>query len=470
LSVNLSEDQLVKVWQRQLLDRTKLVTEDGRLLEIVYPGRSNDDPGPDFRDAVICLDSLACGDIEVHVRSSDWKAHQHHRDSVYNRVILHVVARHNTRTSTTRQDGQEVPVLTLSDCLPREDCLDEQGLPEYNMSCARVTARLGVPAVTEFLEQAGEARFLGKANGFRTSLFEVGGEQLLYEGIMGALGYSRNKLPFLRLAHRLPLEALESLTRGEMSDEECLVHLQARLFGTAGLLSLLRCDSSMSREWVSRLESTWLASGISQSMSLDDWKLFKVRPNNSPVRRLAAMGYILVRCRKSGLFEGVAKAVKEIPSGDYRRLESIFVVGGNREGQSHYSLNHCGTLLGGERAGDIIINVLLPFVFAWSQSTGQVELNEKSFALYRDYPGSGGNCVERHMMAQLGLNSRLVNSARRKQGLMHIYDTLCIRGRCNACQLSQLETGDHVHIQAVCPSRLEMKIAAGGNHCGIIGT
>ncbi len=159
MSVNLSEDQLGKVWQRQLLDRTKLVTEDGRLLEIVYPGRRNDDPGPDFRDAVICLDSLACGDIEVHVRSSDWKAHQHHRDSVYNRVILHVVARHNTRISTTRQDGQEVPVLTLKNCQPREDCLDEQGLPEYNMPCARVTARLGVPAVTEFLSRRGKRGF-----------------------------------------------------------------------------------------------------------------------------------------------------------------------------------------------------------------------------------------------------------------------------------------------------------------------
>jgi hypothetical protein len=75
-----------------------------------------------------------------------------------------------------------------------------------------------------------------------------------------------------------------------------------------------------------------------------------------------------------------------------------------------------------------------------------VELSEKSFALYHDYPRSGGNCVERHMTAQLGLNSQLVNSARRQQGLIHIYNTLCIRGRCDVCQLSQLKTGNHVHI------------------------
>jgi hypothetical protein len=324
---------------------------------------------PDFRDAVIRLDSLVCGDIEVHVRSSDWKTHQHHKDSVYNRVILNVVAWHDARTSTTRQDGQEVPVLTLNkNCLPREDCVDESSLPEQNIPCAHVTARLGVTAVTELLEQAGEERFLGKVSGFRTSLVQVDRGQLLYQGIMGALGYSRNKRPFLQLAYRLPLEALELLTRGETSDEECFAHLQARLFGTAGLLSLLQWESNMSREWVSRLGSIWLASDIGEVMSPDDWQLFKVRPNNSPLRRLAAMSCLLVRYRESGLLDGVVKAVSEIPLSDYRRLESVFVVSGDDDGagQYHYGFNRCRTLLGRERAGDIIINVLLPFVFAWS--------------------------------------------------------------------------------------------------------
>ena len=69
-----------------------MVTEEGERLKIIYPGRVNDDHGADFRDAVIATSQgLIKGDIEVHVSSSDWQAHQHHRDPVYNRVVLHVV-------------------------------------------------------------------------------------------------------------------------------------------------------------------------------------------------------------------------------------------------------------------------------------------------------------------------------------------------------------------------------------------
>ena len=89
---NPPESLIVKIWQRLLLNGTDLTTERGKPLKIVYPGRVNDDRGADFRDAVIATSQgLIRGDIEVHVSSSAWQAHQHHQDPVYNRVILHVV-------------------------------------------------------------------------------------------------------------------------------------------------------------------------------------------------------------------------------------------------------------------------------------------------------------------------------------------------------------------------------------------
>ena len=87
-----SERQIIKIWQHQLLDGTKLTTEGGEPIKIIYPGRINDDRGADFRDAVIATSGeLIKGDIEVHVKSSGWRAHRHHQDSAYNQVILHVV-------------------------------------------------------------------------------------------------------------------------------------------------------------------------------------------------------------------------------------------------------------------------------------------------------------------------------------------------------------------------------------------
>jgi len=90
--VKVPESLVVKIWQRLLLDGTELTTEEGESVKIIYPGRSNDDQGADFRDAVLTISGrLAIGDIEVHTKSSDWQAHRHQANPVYNRVILHVV-------------------------------------------------------------------------------------------------------------------------------------------------------------------------------------------------------------------------------------------------------------------------------------------------------------------------------------------------------------------------------------------
>ena len=110
---NLPESQVVKIWQHLLL-RAELVTENGEPIKIIYPGRVNDDRGADFRDAVIATRrGLARGDIEVHVKSSNWQAHRHHHDPVYDRVVLHVVMRDDSKGAITLQNVQGVPILAL---------------------------------------------------------------------------------------------------------------------------------------------------------------------------------------------------------------------------------------------------------------------------------------------------------------------------------------------------------------------
>ena len=100
-----------------------------------------------------------------------------------------------------------------------------------------------------FLDRAGDERFLAKAAEFRADLAQADSGQLLYCGIMGALGYSRNKVPYLELADRLPLATMESVVSGTASNKECITRLQALLIGTAGLLPSQRGDSSGQDRW-----------------------------------------------------------------------------------------------------------------------------------------------------------------------------------------------------------------------------
>ena len=88
----LSEKDVVAAWQSRIRSGVALTTEQGEPVEIVYPGRRNDGWGADFQDAVIATGGrLKKGDIEVHVKSSDWRLHRHHLNPDYSRVVLHVV-------------------------------------------------------------------------------------------------------------------------------------------------------------------------------------------------------------------------------------------------------------------------------------------------------------------------------------------------------------------------------------------
>ncbi len=420
----LTEKQVVQVWQYQLLDKTGLTTEDGIPLEIIYPGRPNDDRGADFRDAVLSANrNLRHGDVEIHVRSSDWHSHGHDRDATYNRVILHVVMRHNRSGNTVLENGLQVPVLALEKYLHPAS----PGSPCGKSDPAKVIL---------FLDKAGDTRFRAKADKFSDRLRQTDAAQVLYEGIMEALGYAKNKAPFLELARRVPVDAMESITKSPLRDQEAAARIQSLLLSAAGEIS--------------------------------GWNTYKIRPCNSPTRRIMAMSRLLARYRKQGILEELTGKVMLVQNRrdnkGFKTLENAFIVStGSRNGNSF-------TLLGPERAADIIVNVLLPFCLAFGRKAKLPGLTRQARKLYRDYPGQTPNSIVNHMTRQLGLSRKDVNTARRQQGLLQIYKENCIQGRCGECPSSQLKAGVNIQVQTVSFAGRKAVVTASRNHGRIIGT
>jgi hypothetical protein len=436
------------MWQ-QLMDRAELTTADGEPIRIIYSGRKNDDRGADFRDAVIATDrGIIKGDIEVHVKTSHWQAHRHYQDPAYNRVILQVVLWHDTEAATSLHNGKTVPTLALDRYLGGAT-EHWTGLIPSSMPCRRPVKGLATDTLAKLLDRGGEERFWAKATEFHAELSQTEANQCLYQGIMEALGYAKNKPPMLKLARRVPLHRLQSITGDGISEQECLARLQALLLGTAGLLPSQRRDRHRehdSETWVDQLEGLWAASGYTQAMSEDEWHLFKVRPNNFPLRRIAAMSYLILRYRQRGIVAEVIDMINQTPvSQGYLRLEKGFRVTADGYWASHFdfnlkSRNNNPTLLGRWRAADIAVNVLLPLAHAWGKANSQPEVERKAVDFYCHYPRLATNTVEKHMINQLRLNSGQVNSARRQQGLIHIYNTLCCQGKCNDCPLNHSQS------------------------------
>jgi len=440
MKAGISEKLVAHIWQHQLI--TNLVTDAGDQFHIIYPGRVSSDGGCDFRDAVFVAGGRVIkGNIEVHVKSSQWYSHGHHQDPKYNNIVLHVAMWHDTQSSILLQNGATIPTICLGSFLC--DSLDE--ICRLTVS-SRYSAFPCPEAIrnpnTEFLKillsAVGEERFATKASLFQKTLAEEEAGQVLFRGIARALGYAKNTESFEELANRLPLRFLE-----EIETESSIVK-RALILGTAGLLpsQRFRLRHRLIEEGEEEeLEMIWQAGSTTETMKETDWCFFRVRPANFPTRRLVALSYLLTRYYKSGLLRGILDLVREAPIGvGYRWLGNGLIVAGQDYWAKHSDFGITRkrglALLGQEKAAEIVINTILPFVYAWGEAANEPKLEKKAIEIYRHYPRLGDNELSRHMKQQFLLEPNVDLSACQHQGLIHIFKTYCCYRNCTECPVA----------------------------------
>lgn len=439
-----SEKLVASLW-KHLWRKESLVTSSGRRIQVMFPGRENEDSGPDFLGAIIATDEgLWRGDIEVHVQSEDWQAHGHHQDPRYNGVILHIVW-HNGGGLSYRQSGEGIPVLSLESYAVGDitALTPEIQLPLFPREpCRGALERLEEERFKELLDRAGWERFQVKAKHFAAELRDGEQGQVLYRGIMEALGYARNKQPFRKMAQELPLAVAQELSQNH-APAQCQPVLQALFLGTAGLLPRQRRLRVRREErWARELEQLWESLGRTSALEEREWHFFRVRPENFPTRRLAAMGSLLAQCREEGLFPRMLREMSQASPEGYKGLEQALEVAARGYWAKHFDFGvevrrELPTLIGQGRAREIVVNILLPFFHAWGDMAFQVQLKEKARELYQRYPPLEGNRLIRLMEKFFwdGHNARMVGSAKRQQGLIHLYQVFCSEGRCEDCPL-----------------------------------
>jgi len=106
------ESFLHLVWQNQNFINVPLTTVDGQSICVEQVGFVNDLQGPDFKNALLVISGQKwAGNVEVHLKSSDWYAHQHQDDTNYSNIILHVVYEYDI--DVYDQNGYEIPTIEL---------------------------------------------------------------------------------------------------------------------------------------------------------------------------------------------------------------------------------------------------------------------------------------------------------------------------------------------------------------------
>jgi hypothetical protein len=360
--------------------------------------------------------ALLRGDVEMHVRASDWRQHGHQTDPRYNGVIFHVASEGDADAITAA--GVKVPLVVLGrlaiPSLPVLDLSpsDAVAVPD-NGECASASAVPGPMAVANLLPQvplgeAGDRRFLAKSSGFQAALRTRSRDDVMWSAVLDGLGYARNRRGFRTLGSRLTWGSLAIACEGLNPAPR---EMQQLLSWAAGLTARPQQRAGAAGIAAERLGSL--------PGSRPEWVRSAGRPANHPSRRVAAAAVLAHRWLQSdGPSESLERAV--LAAVDPRELARALVVQGEGPDNSY---------LGPGRASTIVVNAVLPCLHAIAFEAGRWHLAEGCIALYRTFPRLPENGIEREARRLLKMAGRPATAAtaRDQQGLLYLYRALTMR-------------------------------------------
>lgn len=408
------------VWKHRLWRSEDMVTNTGKKVRVVDPGLLNTDAGPDFFNAKIEIDGhMWVGNVEMHYRATDWKRHRHDSDKAYDSVILHVVAKDDA--PVRRTNGELIPQLVL------------EVSPQFNADYASlVGATIEVPCATkikqvphltivEWVEGLAFERLHGKVERIHQLLDSFNGswEDVCYVTLARNFGFGINNDAFERLARRTPLRLL-----GKHSDS--VLQIEALLFGQAGMLDAQKpgMDSYYNQLCT---EYTFLSNKFQLTpMEKESWKLFRIRPQNFPYRRIAMLAQFI---------EGGFRMMNRILEAEgEKEMRALFEVELSGYWTKHYTFgkpNERATATLSRSSIDIIlINTVAPLLYAYGELTGNYEMTDKAIKLLEDLRAESNSIVSHFVAYGIDCPDALTS-----QALVQLKREYCDARKCIYCKI-----------------------------------
>lgn len=408
------------VWKHRLWRSEDMVTNTGKKVRVVDPGLLNTDAGPDFFNAKIEIDGhMWVGNVEMHYRATDWKRHRHDSDKAYDSVILHVVAKDDA--PVRRTNGELIPQLVL------------EVSPQFNADYASlVGATIEVPCATkikqvphltivEWVEGLAFERLHGKVERIHQLLDSFNGswEDVCYVTLARNFGFGINNDAFERLARRTPLRLL-----GKHSDS--VLQIEALLFGQAGMLDAQKpgMDSYYNQLCT---EYAFLSNKFQLTpMEKESWKLFRIRPQNFPYRRIAMLAQFI---------EGGFRMMNRILETEgEKEMRALFEMELSGYWTKHYTFgkpNERATATLSRSSIDIIlINTVAPLLYAYGELTGNYEMTDKAIKLLEDLRAESNSIVSHFVAYGIDCPDALTS-----QALVQLKREYCDARKCIYCKI-----------------------------------
>lgn len=415
------EDFLHYLWKFRLFDQKGLYTDSGEPIEIVNVGLPNTHAGPDFQSSMIRIGgTLWAGNVEIHLRSSDWERHKHHTDKSYDSVILHVVGRHDQEIFRT--DGSNIPVLALDKLIPQKiseaylslvECMDW-------IPCGRQISKIDSFLIKNWLYRVEIERLEQKSESITDLLMEFKGgwDEAFYLYLASNFGFKINSMPFEMLARSLPQQLLARY-------KNMPLQIESLIFGQAGFL-----DQKHTDEYPKLLRKEFEFLKKKHSLKpLDSyiWKYMRMRPVNFPTSRLAQFAALLTR--SNHLFSrilaetdiwGIISMFQDLPVNNYWNNHYRFDVPTTRVSSG----------LGEQSINNILINTVAVFLMAYGRKTGSSEHIDRSISLLENLPPETNALTKRFKEIRVSPDSAFFS-----QSLIQLKKAYCDEKKCLSCAI-----------------------------------
>lgn len=416
----MTEKFLHYLWSMKLLHSAGLQTTTGEKITVIKSGEWNTDAGPDFINAKIMIgETLWAGNVEIHLKASDWKTHQHHQDGAYDNIILHAV--YDNDVPAVRSDGSIIP------CLEMKNHFDASLYERYSTLLASKTwipCERQLHQVPEFIRLQWMHRLLvermeEKIQPVLAALEENkhNWEECFYQSVAMSFGNRINTLPFLLLAKALPVKVLAR-------HKNNLFQLEALLFGTAGFL-----DESFTDEYPNLLKQEFRFQkkkyGL-QPLKKHAWKFLRLRPANFPTIRIAQFARLVNK--SSHLFSQM------IAADNAKALTALFGTTASEYWNTHYRFDKVSNAkikeFGSASINLLLVNTVSPFLFVYGRKKSDDLYIERSLELLTHLKAEKNAITDRWL--QSGIRAK---SAFESQALLQLYHDYCKHFRCLECAI-----------------------------------
>lgn len=417
----MKEDFLHYIWKYGLFQDKNIKTQQGDNLEILNLGVHNFDSGPDFFNAKVKInETVWAGNIEIHLKSSDWYNHNHNIDKAYDNVVLQVVSNHDK--DIFRTDGQVIPTLELdfnSGLFKNYNNLIESS---NKIACSDSLKYVDSFKLQTWLGKLTVERLEQKAEYIKELLNQTSNswETAFYFQLARNFGFRLNGDPFEMLAKSLPLSYLAK-------HKDNIFQLEALLFGQGGFLTDDKGDeyfNKLKNEY-QYLKNKFQLKPIERHL----WKFLRSRPGNFPTIRIAQFAQLI--------YGSVSLFSKVIEIKDIEDYYELFIIKPDDYWNNHYVFNKESVIktksLGKSAIDIILINTIVPFLFVYGKQKGIGHLQQRALDLLENIKAEKNATV--NTWTEMGVKP--IN-AFDTQALIQLTNGYCSQKNCLNCQIGNV--------------------------------